>query len=198
MRCSRRGRSRASECRCQGRLARYGLTRRSARARRLASTNATASTSLMALPRFWRCARTSPGDNLNRTTLPPTTAVAYITPAYAKVASDTSENLRTHSIDIDGRPQMNRRMPSDNQRSHRKLVGGGIGQPPGAGTERTFGSRDLLGPLGFSAHLPIQVVAGPRFGPELSAHGHSPRTFCTFPREFSSLSRQGATPEEGR
>ena len=85
------GRSRASECRCQGRLARYGLARRSARARRLVSTNATASVSVMALPRFWRCARASAGDSLNRTTLPPTTAVAYMTSAYAKAAADTSD-----------------------------------------------------------------------------------------------------------
>jgi len=45
----------------------------------------------MALPRFWRCARASAGESLNRTTLPPTTAVAYMTPAYAKAAIDTSD-----------------------------------------------------------------------------------------------------------
>src|SRR5688572_30723779 len=45
----------------------------------------------MVLPRFWRCARASAGESLNRTTLPPTTAVAYMISAYAKAASDTSD-----------------------------------------------------------------------------------------------------------
>src|SRR5712691_1994014 len=52
--------------------------------------NATASPSVIVLPRFSRCARASAGDSLNRTTLPSTTAVACMTPAYAKKLTDTS------------------------------------------------------------------------------------------------------------
>jgi ankyrin repeat protein len=68
-----------------------GLARRSARARRFVSTNTTASASVIALPPFWRCARASSGDSLNRTTLPPTTAVAFMASAYAKASTDTSD-----------------------------------------------------------------------------------------------------------
>ena len=71
---------------CQERLA---LARRT-RARRLASTNATASPSVIVLPRFWRCARASAGESLNRTTLPRTMAVTYITLAYGNRLPDTS------------------------------------------------------------------------------------------------------------
>ena len=67
------------------------LPRRPARARRLVATSATASPSVSVLPRFWRCARASAVESLYRTTLPPTTAVAYMTPAYPKRAT-------THAI----------------------------------------------------------------------------------------------------
>jgi len=52
------------------------LARRSALARCLASTNATASVSVIVWSLFFRCARTSDGESLNRTTLPCTIAVA--------------------------------------------------------------------------------------------------------------------------
>jgi hypothetical protein len=68
----------------QNRLAREGLARRNARARRLASTDATVSLSVMVLRRFRRCARAKAGESLNRTTLPRTTAVAYMKAAYGK------------------------------------------------------------------------------------------------------------------
>lgn len=54
------------------------------RARRLASTNSIAFRSLKALPRFSRWARASAGDNLNRTTFPPTMAVACMRQDYPK------------------------------------------------------------------------------------------------------------------
>lgn len=72
----------------QRRLAAYGLAERGARARRLVSTNATVSPSLIILPRFCRWARTSARDSLNRTTLPSTMATAYMLRAYAKRPND--------------------------------------------------------------------------------------------------------------
>jgi len=93
-----RGTWRGSGRRRQGRLARYGLARRNARARRLPSTNATASCSVIVLPRFSRCARASAGESLNRTTFPPTTAVAYMTSAYPNEWFGQSEGVRARVI----------------------------------------------------------------------------------------------------
>jgi hypothetical protein len=81
------------------RLARHGLARRSVRARRLAPTDATAWLSVIALSRFCRWPRISAGDSLNRTILPPTTAVAYMTSAYAEAATDASHSL-SHSVSV--------------------------------------------------------------------------------------------------
>jgi hypothetical protein len=97
----------SSRMQVQERLARYGLARRSARARRLASTNATASRSVIVLPRFWRCALAGAEESLSRTTLPSTTAVVYMTPADAKRLTDASDGshpvARKSSVQAAGR-----------------------------------------------------------------------------------------------
>ena len=83
-----------------------------ARARRLASTNATASPSVIVFLRFSRCARASAVESLNRMTLPSTMAVACMTPAYAKKYADTSAKhqmgatlLRGVMADVAPRPR---------------------------------------------------------------------------------------------
>lgn len=52
----------------------------------------------MVLPRFLRGARASAGESVNRTTFPSTTAVAYMTSAYAKTPTDIKSPFRNVAL----------------------------------------------------------------------------------------------------
>ena len=73
-------------------LDRPALARRNAPARCLASTNATALLSDIVWSLFFRCARASDGESLNRTILPCTMAVARMTSEYAKRDDQRSDS----------------------------------------------------------------------------------------------------------